>query len=81
MKQSEIYEKLTAIFRDILDEEDLVLTPELNASDIAAWDSFNHVNIIVATEAAFGIKFKSSEVEELKNVGELVSLIEARTKK
>ena len=81
MDQAEIYQKLTGIFRDILDDDDLTLRPELTAADVPGWDSFNHINIVVATEAAFGIKFKSAEVEELKNVGEFITLIQAKLRK
>jgi acyl carrier protein len=78
MQNAEIYDRLTAIFRDVLDDDALMLKPDLTASDVPAWDSFNHINIVVATEAAFGIKFRSAEIEELKNVGEFVALIRAR---
>lgn len=78
MEENAIYAKLTEIFRDIFDDDDIVLTPETTAADIPEWDSFNHVNIMVACEAAFGIRFKGSELEELRNVGELVHVIEQK---
>ncbi len=81
MTESDIYAKLTDIFRDILDDETLVLRPDLNASQVKGWDSFNHINIIVATESTFKIKFKTSEIEELKNIREFVSLIENKLRK
>src|ERR1700761_5042390 len=64
----QIYAKLTDIFRDVFDDETLVLTPELTASDVPGWDSFNHINLIVATEVQFKIKFKTAELESLRNV-------------
>jgi acyl carrier protein len=48
------------------------------AEDIEGWDSFNHVNIVVAIESRFGIKFNAAEVEELRAVGEFVNLIEKK---
>jgi len=78
MDEAAIYAKLTEIFQDIFDDEDIVLTAETSAADIPEWDSFNHVNITVACEAAFGIRFKSAELEELSNVGGLVHLIQAK---
>lgn len=81
MDKVDIYKKLTGIFRDVLDEDDLVLTSDLTAADVDGWDSLNHINIVVAAEAAFRIKFKSAELEDLKNVGELVSLIEVKLPK
>jgi acyl carrier protein len=70
-----IYEKLNQIFRDIFDDESIVLSPTTTAADIPGWDSVNHVNISVASEMAFGIRFNSSELEELHNVGDLVKTI------
>jgi acyl carrier protein len=78
MDRPGIYEKLTDIFRDIFDDPEIEVHPELNSSDVEVWDSFNHINMMVATEMAFGVKFKASEVEGLKNVGELVKLIETK---
>ena len=75
MDEQAIYEKLIGIFREIFDDDDIVLTPETTAADIPEWDSFNHVNVTVACEAAFGVRFKGSELEELRNVGELVHII------
>ncbi len=78
MEQAEIYSKLTDIFRDIFDDDALVLRPEMTAADVPEWDSFNHINLIVATEARFGIKFQTAEVESLKNVGHFVELIQKK---
>ena len=78
MDEKAIYERLNGIFRDIFDDDDITLTPETTADDIPEWDSFNHVNVTVACEAAFGIRFKGSELEELRNVGELVETIKAK---
>jgi acyl carrier protein len=78
MDETAIYARLTEIFHDVFDDESIVLTPETTASDIAAWDSFNHMNISVASEAAFGIRFKASELEDLRNVGELVDIIKQK---
>ncbi len=75
MEQAEIHSRLTAIFRDIFDDDTLDLRPEMTAADVAEWDSFNHINLIVATEAKFGIKFHTAEIESLKNVGHFEELI------
>jgi acyl carrier protein len=76
--QAEVWSRLTSIFHDIFDDDSIVLTRETTASDIQDWDSFNHINLIVAVEARFGIKFKTAELESLRNVGHLVDLIEAK---
>jgi acyl carrier protein len=75
---SEIYEQLTEIFRDLFDDDTLVLRPDITAADVPGWDSFNHVNLIVAVEARFNIKFKTAEIEGLRNVGHLVEVIESK---
>jgi acyl carrier protein len=75
MESAEIYEQLTGVFRDVLNDESLRLAPELTAADVPQWDSFNHINIVVATEEQFGIKFGTAELEQLRNVGQFVDLI------
>jgi acyl carrier protein len=75
MNDSAIYEKLTEIFRDVMDNETIVLTPATVAKDIPEWDSFNHVNVIVSIEMKFGIKLTTAEVENVKNVGDFVAFI------
>jgi acyl carrier protein len=76
--QAQIYAELTRIFHDVLDREDLELQPELTARDVPGWDSFAHVNIIVATEMRFGVKFMTAELERLCNVGEFARMIAAK---
>lgn len=78
MPSREIYAQLTAIFRDLFDDESLVATPELTAADVPEWDSFNHINLIVAVEQRFKIKFQTAELEQLHTVGHLAGLIEQK---
>jgi acyl carrier protein len=78
MQEAEIYSRLTEIFRDIFDDDSIVIKAETTAADIEEWDSFNHINLIVATEAKFGIKFQTAEIESMKNVGHFVALIEKK---
>lgn len=75
MQDEQIYAKLTEVFRDVLDDDTLVLRPDLTANDVEEWDSFNHINLIVAVEQRFGIKFQTAELESMQNVGHLVDLI------
>jgi acyl carrier protein len=79
MTEQQILDALTEIFRDVFDDPGLVIKPETTAEDIKDWDSVNHINIIVAAEVRFNVKFKTAEVEELKNVGEFVHLIHERS--
>lgn len=78
MQQQEIYSQLTTIFRDLFDDESLIVTPGLTAADVPEWDSFNHINLIVAIEARFKIKFHTAELEQLHTVGHLVELIQQK---
>jgi acyl carrier protein len=78
MDNAQVLEQLTNIIRDVLNNDTLALTAETVAADVPEWDSFNHINIVVATEVRFGIKFKTAELEQLRNVGEFVALIERK---
>ncbi len=78
MQQTEIYMELTGICRDLFDDESLVLRPGLTAADVPEWDSFNHINLIVATEAKFGVKFQTAELESLQTVGHLADLVQSK---
>ena len=76
--EERIYETLNEIFRDIFDDEDIVVTPETNSETIEDWDSLEHINLVVAIEKAFGLKFSMDEVTGMKDVGEMVEIIKAR---
>lgn len=78
MQPEEIYAQLTPIFRDLFDEESLVVTPSLTAADVPEWDSFNHINLIVAIESRFKIKFQTAELEGLHTAGHLATLIQTK---
>ncbi len=67
----DITEELTAVFREVFDDETIVLSDELTANDVDSWDSLSHVNLIIAIEMAFDIEFKQSEILNFANVGEL----------
>jgi acyl carrier protein len=78
MNRAEILSKVGHSIASILDQPNLVVTMRTTAEDIEGWDSFNHVNIVVAIESEFGIKFNAAEVEQLRAVGEFVNLIEKK---
>lgn len=75
MTEPEIYAALTQVFRDVFDDDAIVLTPETTADDVAGWDSQAHVNLVVAAETQFGIRFRTAELDQLHNVGEFAQLI------
>ncbi len=75
MTEQEIFSLLNEIFRDVFDDQSIAVGPKTDASTIEEWDSLMHINLIVAAEMAFGVKFRSFEIDELKNVGEFAQLI------
>ncbi|AJE15364.1 MULTISPECIES: acyl carrier protein [Stutzerimonas] len=78
MNEKDILNALTEVFRDVFDDDDIVLTPDTTANDIDGWDSQTHVLLIVAAEQRFGVKFRTAELESLKNVGHFAELIRAK---
>lgn len=75
MTTEQILADLTGIARVVLDHDDLVLTMTSTATDVPDWDSMSHIMILVESERHFGVKFRTAEIEELRNVGEFVALI------
>lgn len=80
MSRAEIYERLNEVFQDVFDDEDITVNDATTADDIEDWDSLEHINLIVAVENAFGMKFNMGEVNTMKNVGEMVDIIMNRIK-
>jgi acyl carrier protein len=74
----QIQSTLAEVFQDVFSDDTLVLRPDLSAKDVDGWDSLTHIRLLVTIERTFKIKFTVSEVGELKNVGELTNLIEAK---
>lgn len=77
--EPEIYSAMTEIFHDVFMRDDLVLKAELSAKDVQGWDSFKQIEIIMATEEKFGMKFTTRELDSLQNVGDLVRVVAAKT--
>jgi len=78
MKTDEIKNKLTEIIRDVLDDETITLTRETTAKDVEDWDSLAHISIIVAVEKEFKAKFDLYDIKRLKNVGDMIDLINTK---
>ena len=70
-----IYDGLTEIFRDLFLRDDLMATPELTAQDVAGWDSSRHIEIMMAAEERWAIKFSTRELDGLRSVGDLARVI------
>ncbi|MCR5720582.1 MAG: acyl carrier protein [Lachnospiraceae bacterium] len=75
MDRAQAYEKVTEIFRDIFEDDEIVLSDETTAKDIEGWDSLTHLSLINEIEMAFDIRFKLAEVQKSKNVGELITAL------
>jgi acyl carrier protein len=75
VNKEQILAELVEIIRDVIDLPDLAVTMATTADKVEGWDSFIHINIVVAVETHFGIKFNTAEIEELRNVGELMDLV------
>jgi acyl carrier protein len=73
-----ILEEIQPIFRDILDQPNLTLTRESNASNVSDWDSLAHINLVTSIEKRYKIRFALGELQDLKNVGDMVDLIETK---
>ncbi len=77
----ETMEILNGIFREVFDDTTLVIKRETTADDIDDWDSLSHLNLVIAVEMKFGIKFALGELQSLKNVGDMADLVEKKLKK
>jgi acyl carrier protein len=79
MDEPQVYARLAEIFQDVFDEDSIQVTPELSAKDVDGWDSLAHIRLILTIERVFKIKFSTSEIGKLANVGDLVALIKVRS--
>ena len=79
MTDKDIWHRLTTVFREVFDDEEIEIGPGTTAADIEEWDSLTNIQLLIAIEKAFpGLKFSTGEVANLKTVGDLASAIERR---
>ena len=78
MERTDLIDRINAIFREVFDDDGLVVTPEMTANDIGEWDSLSHIRLIVAHEIKFGVKFNTIELNGLKNVGNFIDLLKSK---
>ena len=76
MSREELFVTLNKVFRDVFDDENIVVTENTTADDIEDWDSLEHINLLAAIEQEFGMKFSMGQVVTMKNVGEMADIIE-----
>ncbi len=70
-----IFEQLTEVFRDVFDDDELVIDATTTALDVEGWNSLAHIRLVVSIEKAFKLRFSAAEIGNLKNVGDMVELI------
>jgi acyl carrier protein len=73
--KQKILAEIAQIIREVVDQPDLQVSMQTTAENVADWDSFNHINIVVAVEERFSVQFHTAEIEELKSVSDLVDLV------
>jgi acyl carrier protein len=78
MQTEELIQKVNSIFIDVLDNEDIHLKYESTANDVEDWDSLTHIQLVVAIEKYFKIRFTSGEIQSFKNVGEMCDSIQKK---
>ena len=78
MNKENIFGSVQNIFREVFDEEDLIIGNETNSKDIEEWDSLNHINLVITIEKQFGIRFMTGELQLLKDVGEMIDLLDIK---
>jgi acyl carrier protein len=74
----DLYARLTPIFEDVFDEDDMEVSPTLTANEVEGWDSLSHIRLIIAVEKEFGLRFRTTEVNSFRDVGELVELLKSK---
>jgi acyl carrier protein len=80
MDATSILERLTPLFRDVFDDDELVATTGLTAQRVSGWDSLGNVRLFLEIEKEFSVRFSATEITSLKNVGQLADLIETKIK-
>ncbi len=78
MERKDILLKLQDVYRDILDDDSIVLTEETTADDIEDWDSLTHVQIVAEIQKVFGVKFTAKEMLLWECVGDIVAALEEK---
>jgi len=78
MTRADIFSELTPVFRDVFNEPGLILTEDLTANDVDNWDSLSHMVMITEVEQRFNIKFKLRDINKMRNVGDLVTILSER---
>lgn len=79
MQRNDILNELQGVFRATFDDPELLISDDMTAADYEAWDSLSHIQLIIATEAQFKLRFSNAEIARLNDVGDLISLISSKS--
>ena len=79
MARDEVFKRLSAVFAEVFDDDELVLSETTTAADVDGWDSLTHIRMILAVEQKFKVRFSAAQVAQLANVGDLLALIASKT--
>jgi acyl carrier protein len=77
--QTEIIDRVSVLMKDLFDRDDLIIDESTTAEDVDEWDSLSHIRLMVAIEKHYKVRFSTTEIESLQNVGDLVNLIDRKT--
>lgn len=80
ISREQIYARLNSVFRDVFDDDTITVNDSTTSADIEDWDSLEHINLVAAVEQEFGIHFGMGQIVTMKNVGEMVNIIEEKLK-
>ncbi|KTD60701.1 acyl carrier protein [Legionella shakespearei] len=75
MKREQVTERIQELFRDVFDDQSLVIHESMSSSNLATWDSLHHISLLVAIQNEFQIKFSLIEIQDLQNIGSIIDLI------
>jgi acyl carrier protein len=78
MDRTQVLAQLSAIMQEVLDDPNVNLTPATTADDVEGWDSMSNITFVVEVERRFGVKFNTAEIEEMRNVGDMLDIIAAK---
>ena len=78
MDRTQALNQLSAIMQEVLDNPDVHLTPATTAQDVPGWDSMTNITFVVEVESRFGVKFKTAEIEEMRNVGDMLDFLASK---
>ena len=78
MSDEALLHQLNEVFRSVFDDPELTVSPATTAKDVPGWDSIMHITLVIEVESRFNVKFQMAEIEKLRNVGDLITMLVAK---